>query len=418
MIEKIKNNKAALLTWVTMFSRAFVLLFITPEVISSYDPKSSNQWLLILSIYQFFMLFDSGFTPALTRLFSYSSIKKNVEFTAVELNWASSFFYILLPIIGCGVVSFIFTGKIELELSVLLFIFFSINIFNGKYIALLEGLGGMFKSRGIQLVQALLQTILLLFAVRLKLDMDTVITLYFLPVILSLCLYHFLSRSLIVRSARPQHKKPARLVLKKILSDSLKGAISVFSTIGAMQLLVIYIAGSSSVEDGNATLYIFMLVRQLAGFAQVPFYIRLPEMARLYATGGMNMEVFNIAKKSWLISISFLLIVSALLFIVAGYEMKFLKLSYLSENFILYFSLVICFSFERTFAMTQQFFAMRGVIVWHFTGPIFLLLIFSSFNVLKYSNIEEFSLPLAIGISSITALFFSNFIYRRVRVRQ
>ena len=65
-------DSPVLMSWINMFSKLGVLLFLTPIALSNFTPPDSALWLVYLTLFSFILLFDMGFSPTFVRIFGYT----------------------------------------------------------------------------------------------------------------------------------------------------------------------------------------------------------------------------------------------------------------------------------------------------------------------------------------------------------
>lgn len=408
----------SIITWSTMLLRAIVVVFVTPIILVStnFPEEESANWILYLTVYNLVMLLDVGFTPTFVRHFAYSlSCKNKYEgLTTDLLVMIQNKIYLL---ISGGALFFVVAILIwsEMVLSIGSFTF-SISVvsvlYTGRYISVLEGIGKILLARTVILCQVLSQILFLSLSLSSELSMDWVLTLYYFPCVVTLVYLRYMGEKCL-QTHNTGNFVHLEKYTKEICKQAGKSAISLLSTVGAIQIITLYYSQLKEVDNSAAILYSMMLIRQIANFSQVPFYTKIPLLSSLHANGDIKRQKY----------ISFVCIGSSIfLLFISGLCVSLLNelfqvdgrwhLPILSSQ--MWMVLVFSFMIERSLAMLQHYLATSNIVVWHVTGPLFCLFTLIGFYYCVVQNYNEYSVSLPILLSSLLILIFVSVRFRRI----
>ncbi|MFM2637861.1 hypothetical protein [Vibrio vulnificus] len=380
------------------------MIIFTPWIMSVDD---SNYWVTYLAIYNFAILADLTFTPTFARFYAYCSAQSSRfnDIDLEDLNYIQKEFFMILSFSGTVLVliSLIYVvGNITID-SLILCISVFITLYTGRYVSAVEGCGGILYVRQIILFQVLVQCIGLVLSVTFSFDLFFIIFLYYTPALISLFLLRLASKRYVSKK-KEFNKRIIKKYRKVLMSQSLKGATSLLSTIGTIQALTLITSTFYSSLSSNI-IYSMMLIRQISNFCQVPFYIKIPVMAKLYSSGEEE-RLLKQAIQLSLVTITLILSLGMLIpFISTIIDVWFnIKLPTILGLF--WALLVFAFILERALALTSHYFALRNIILWHESGVLFMLVVLSSFFFLDFIGLSEKSLPVSLIIGSLCSLFY------------
>lgn len=392
----IKNilSSITLITWLTMIIKSCLILIITPLILERYSDAQAHEWVFSITIFQFIMLCDAGFTATFTRFFAYSfggdSSLKNKIF------WVTSTIYsrIFILSISLGIIIYLYYKSLTTT-SLLIIITIAISLYSGRYVAYFEGSGKIKLSRLILLYQSIFQASLTLFTCFLSLPIEFVLISYFSPIVSTLLVYlYFIHKDGIVSNPDYQFKER-----KLIISDGFKSAISLMTTIGAIQFVNIFTSQSEDIALQSNYLYFFMLLRQVFGFCQVVFYSKIPSLTILFSEG--KLDEFSNSSKKYIITTIILGGISTIIIALLTQITFVYNLPAAESKYILILGLA--FALERSFAMYQQYLSIKKIIYWHYTGPIFLFTMIL-ISIITHPYIHIYSLPTAMIGASLFSL--------------
>lgn len=405
MVNPFRNT--SIVSWITMVFRALVVLLFTPWIMSI---EQTSNWVTYLAIYNFAILADLTFTPTFSRFYAYCS-GQGEKFNDIDyggLDYIQKRFFLIVSIFGLGLslVSIVYVIGVVSYSSLILCSSVFITLYTGRYVSVLEGCGSILYVRQVILCQVIVQCLGLLISVAFGFDFFLFVLFYYMPASVSFFLLRSASKQYISVSTRFNMGVVTKY-RKVLISQSLKGAISLMSTIGTIQALTLF--SSAHYESlGSNVIYSLMLIRQISNFCQVPFYVKIPMMATLYSSGEDRL-LLKKAFKLAIITTGLLLSLGMIVPIISEMiDLLFsIRLPALFGSF--WILLVIAFVFERTLALVAHYFALRNIILWHQSGPLFMLIVLSSFYVLNISDVGVNSLPISLFLGGLCSLFYLVF---------
>lgn len=393
--------------------RASVVVFFTPLIIQNTSYSDNSSWVFYLAVFNFALLLDGGFTPTFTRHYAYSISSEKNPLRYRDIFRQGQIIYLAIALLSCFVLPLFLCvyGENNNTVAIIFVLIVASLLYQGRYVALLEGSGFIQFVRKTLFLQSVSQVIVLSICLALNVSQDFLIVYYICPTLITTLVFRFRCSRLVVGydpSKSPRFER-------QIIEQSLKTGVSTFLTIGTVQAATIFYSQIIlSNDESVSVLFSLMLIRQISNFAQVPFYTRIPQMANLYAKGSLK-ELRNLQLKNAILSMSLLSVVSTLV-IPVNFSLSYFGFITLPiEGGAFWWLLILAFVFERGFAIYQHCLAVKNFVAWHKTAVVYCLCL--SLTLYFLNNIEHpiLSLPISIFVASLLSLCYLRILVRRVK---
>lgn len=180
----------------------------------------------------------------------------------------------------------------------------------------------------------------------------------------------FLYRNLAVKLAPARAwEKVDNSMTDKLWSAVWRSGLGVLATFGTIQLSGVVYAQLASPGKMASYLLALQLIRRVRQFSYVPFYTRIPDMSRMYATGE-HKTLVCVADKSMQLSAWVFI---ALVLIIGFSGNYLLELINSSTSFVaveVWWLLALAFFFELIGATHIQLYSTTNHIVWHIANGV------------------------------------------------
>ncbi len=407
-------DSPVLMSWINMFSKLGVLLFLTPIALSNFTPPDSALWLVYLTLFSFILLFDMGFSPTFVRIFGYTlsgrkiidlrqespPIAENECQNWIEIRGIYHFMtrvYLVLAgitilisaSIGSYLVANTINSSLESELAwqawTFTVLFGAAALYVTCYSAFLQGMNQV----------ALVQRTQLLINI-VQIATTAIIMLKTYSIVYSALNYQFwmiISGLLVRRQAHKLYKAHIFSLKDKAIEGTLRtliikcawrSGIGIMLSTGVIQFIALTVASLSSAIQTTQYLLVLQIVRSVGAFSAVPFYSKLPLFSKLYAENNNKILFKNVSNGMRQVMLMYFIgnlilwTMGPWLFNVIGSQVEFP-----SRDLLLL--LILGFAIERFSAMHMQFYSLTNHIIWHkinfITGLFILFSTFFLFNV-------------------------------------
>lgn len=411
------------MTWANLGLRMISLAVLLPLALSLLPVEEVNLWLLFQSILALQAMVDFGFSPTFVRVISYARVgglqSSNTESSVESLKSKEDalhrvigtmrFVYRRLNATAFFLMVTVGTLAIIRPLEVMqnplqgwlawgiIVTSGAIGFWGGRFSTFLQGIDQIALLQRWQTLTAAISTVLAVGVLLLGGGLFMLI----LAMQLGTVLGAFIMRWLAIRDA-PANAwscKPAKdaAIIQEVGPAAWRSGLGVASTYGTIQGTGVIYAQIAAPAQAAAFLLALRLMQMLSQFANPPFYVRIPEMSRLYAEKKID-RLVEIATTG-MIRVNWLLLSGILA--VGWLSDYFLKMIDSNTPFVspeVWWMLGLAMLLERTGAMHLQLYSTTNHIVWHIangvTGVLMLCLI-----PVSYSLFGIIGMPLGIALA-------------------
>lgn len=415
------SQSALITTWGSLLLKLLGFAALLPLVLNKFSPEDASLWLLFNSISGLINLADFGFAPTFIRAIAYVSKEKSDKYprnnlsevigTMSRIYWGIA---ILALVLGGTVGSLSLVEPIAQTGNhmcgwlawFIVLISMSLNLHWGMYAVYLQGNERISDFRKWEIFSGFITLIL------------SILTVQFGGGILGLILVS--QAGLCVNSAVNRHLSTHSIHDKKIweLSGSFsrkvwegvwgpawRSGVGVLLTFGTIQCSSIIYAQLAKPSEAGTYLLSMRLVQTLVTLANVPFYTKLPTMARLYAENKLS-ELVKIARKGMLVTNWVLILGIMIIGLWANFILDVMGSKTKFVDSQIWWILGLAYLIERIGAMHLQLYTTTNHVIWHVLNGIsgaqmlvFMPVFFTKWGVLGF--------PLGILISYLT--FYTPF---------
>lgn len=428
-------DSPTLMTWASFVGKSGGLLFVTPLVLTRFNPNEIALWFLFLTIATMLLMADFGFGPSFVRAVSYARggrrtledatdllSEPNVNLLAsIHKALISSYtkLALLVGVLGATLGSW-GVAKPVAQLSTpsdgwiawAVVLVTSCLIFrNSAYSNWLQGLNQVARVRRLEAILAMAST--LTTALVILISSRFLVTVIFAQA--ALVLSSFVIRAVSMRAMKlPSTVSAAerQTVMRFIWPAAWRSGVGSIMSTGAIQssgIIFAQIAPPSQV----APYLLAMRILQIAiSCAMAPFYSNIPHFASLYASGHRATLITNVRKAMgrcyWLYVLATLTVcftVTPLLHLIHS------KTGFVSSD--LWLLMTLAFFIERIGAMHMQFYSLSNHILWHIangvSGTIYLVV---SYLLLPICGAYAFPLGIIAGYGGFYTWYSMRLSYR------
>lgn len=436
-------KSAVLMTWANLLSRTLGLALLLPAILTMFPEADILLWYVLTTMVGLGLLFDLGFTPTFVRFVAYAksgssvsemvNIGKKVDakskeglnadeglptvFKIIDKNYTklSITAFVFLLVIGSFFVqkpiadsSDVFYGWASWFVVILSTSFL---LLGNKYVAVLQGAGLIAENQKVMLITSLFSTITAACALFLGGSLFLVICLYQGGNAFS----YVLNRNLLKKHLPMYFDLPGNISnddnenlvagkLKKTISSSAwKSAVGIFMSVGLIHLSALAAANYLSTGEAASYLLALQFIRSISAFSQVPFYTKIPVLAKLYAQDKKT-DIYDIAFKSEVQSLaffSFCCLVAGLLFPILETHFSFNAAMPEGDLWVL---LSIGILIERAGAIHIQIYSLTNHIIWHYVNGVTGVFMVAIFLIL-IENLGVLAFPVSLLVSYILLYF-------------
>lgn len=385
---------ASLATFFSQSSRIANGLIILPIALSNFGAEEISFWLILSSILGLQSFLDQGLTVTFTRYFSYQKdgikraddIKNTIsgrvpefwklrKISAVIYSIGAVIWFTCLLIYGFNQLN----SQTFFEWKWIAWIVFSIStslqFYNNKNIAMLEGSGLLTQIRTLDGIFNLLSLVVIIIFANYYNNVYVLIILQ-QCIMMGVFIKNFVISNgyLIKRGDRNEYTSSVSAAdYLDVFRVSWKSGVGVMLSNGLLNLMIVSLTGlngDSRVANFLLNLRIIQIVVQLS---TSPFYSRIPQMASIYATG--DWEKLNYLGSSAIRNSMFLYVVGGTFVLFIGnYLFQLIATSLTIEIGWVTLILFVAYYFERTGAMFLQFFSLTNKILWHVANGVTALI--------------------------------------------
>lgn len=414
------SESDTLMTFGAMFSKAFVVLLLSPLVTIFSEPPVTVIWFLFLSAIAIVRMLDFGLSPTFVRVSAYCNTEKEIvksknitysitnsnvyTFTKLKFKKVAciSFFisiligslFVIIPILNSPTpiwhaIGWFFVASLA-----------SFSIFANYMVAYCLGTQNVAKVQKLQIVANTLTGVFSTFAYLITYDIVITIVIYQLSFPVTMYLFNN-------KFQLPKENKIVKPVYKRLMEltdrQSKKSGLGLLLSTGIVELSGV--VGANMLEAEVATKYQFalQLIRSVNGFSHAPFISKIPLLSRLYAVGDYT-RLLTVAKRAmvasyWVYMLGFSFI---LILISIKQALPFDTGSFPSTTIWLTFG--TCFLIERLGSLHIQLFSLTNVIIWHKANAVasFFTLLFAVGIYLNNFVEPLYLFPVSMSLSYLT----------------
>lgn len=410
-------NSPVLMSWLNLGLKSSAHLFILPFVLVLDNQKDVVFWFTLSTIFGIQMLLDAGLVATLSRYVSYvigglsitDIIKGRLEASQFKPADLSMLFfnmrtvYLIVSIIAFFlllIVSYFFLVPIALNTSdpeaavttlYCILIIGAVNLYSNTYISFLQGVEEVAYT---QRVQSICSVVSILVAISSLVLIESIFFAaigFYLPYLIALPVLK--AKTYGLNLIELNNALMRRDLLKKLLSDTWKTGVGVFSTQGIFQFSGLFVARLTSSDVSSSYMLALQFIRAAAGFSQAPFYSKLPSMNAGYVLTEKRASIASLINTRIFLSLVVFASLSFLIYLIGPLFLNLINSETSFPDLLLWGLLSSAFFFERLSAMYLQVYTISGDVIWHkvsFFGGGGIVVIAS----LLWPFVDIYSLPL------------------------
>jgi len=410
-------NSPTFTTWASFFSKTIYGIVLLPIVSIQLSKEELSVWFLLNVFVGLQMLGDMGFGATFSRAISHAyggafkiNIFKNAEEQVTENekckinspNWilihklyrTTSFLYLILSIvllIMLGILGY-FSLKIPIDnlvnkndgwysfIIILTGIFINFN--GSKYRLLLQGINKVALIQRNQVIVSILTIIASAIVVLLTKSLIALIFIQQIGVVILVLVLKYLADKNYVKSESSSFNDIK--LIKSIFPIAWRSWVGVLMSYGVFQASGIIIAQYGNPIQTSSYLFSIKLLDIIKGFANAPFYSKIPYMNQLFVSKNKK-PLLALAFQRINYSLLIQAVSTGLIIIFGNYFLTLINSNVSLVNNDILIILMLGYFFERYGALHIQLLSLSNNIIWHIangiTGALFLVLSYTFINL-------------------------------------
>ena len=418
-------HSPTLTTWGSLSTRLLGFSVLLPLILNRLPVAEASLWLLFSTVVGLLTLADFGFAPTFTRAVAYANASSNIDAqqldttSNIKISINASPSITLIPVIHTmryiydrvGILALLLASTLG-SLAMIRPISQMIDPTQGwlAWVAIVVGVasslrGGMFGAylQGSENISIYRRWEILIGTLSLATTLIVLLMGYGLlglvlttqaGILSNVIINRWLAIQLAPTDAWTKRVRLDSAVLSNIWSPAWRSGLGVLMTSGSIHGASVIYAQIAPPSHVAAYLLAQRIMQTLTSFANVPFYTRIPTLARLYAQGQIH-TIIRIAKigmqrANWLLVISIIAINFGAIFLlkIVGSKVAFID----NDVWLL---MGLAFLFERIGAMHLQLYSITNCIVWHIANGVAGLIILVAIPI-SYNMFGIIGLPMGI----------------------
>jgi len=393
-------------TWFYTGSRIFILLIITPLLITRYTTEEIALWYLISSVIAFSHLFDIGFSTTIIRFTAYamaeSEEKRFIKLENIYGNMNTIYllltFIALIFILANGFYSVVpLIEKNNISDGYLSFFYvvtlFPINFYLKRHDAFIKGMNYISLYNNWNGFLYIIGGSITISAILLHLKFNYIILSSQFTLLIISIKNIFLFQKITDNKVNLLTFSLKLREIHELWTPTWKSALISFSSNGMTQFTNIIAAKYLKVETAATYMFTYKLMSIINEFSWAPFYAKLPSFIKTFKERGTDAISNKILLK---FSQSLLLLIIGLTFliIIAPYIVTLIKSNVLFLSLNITILMMIMFTVERFIAMHSQIIMFSNNIE-HYKFYITMSVIYIILLYLSIKSYGVFSIPVS-----------------------
>lgn len=418
-------------TWGSLATKMMGLTVLLPLALNKLPVADASLWFLFSTIFSLQLLVDFGFAPTFMRATAYAIGQPERQAERAQLSVIEAMRYIyarlaLVAFVLAAVAGSLAVAK-PISLSqneahawlawavVAIGGFFSLR--GGMYGAYLQGIERIATYRRWEILTGLVAMAISVIVLWLGVGLLGLVVSTQVGLLVNVLINRKISHTLAPENAWTQSVRGKPEMMQEIWPAAWRSGLGVLMTFGTIQGSSVIYAQIAHSADVASFLLAQRLMQTLISFANVPFYAKLPTLAKLYAKGEQRILV-KTAGKGMLLT-NWGLVLGILVIGIAGTET--LRLIGSKTSFVpltLWWLMGVAAMFERVGAMHIQMYSTTNHIVWHVSNGVAGLIMLCTIP-LTYHWIGVFALPFGalIGYMTFYVPYNMSHNYRAFRLK-
>lgn len=427
-------NSPTLMSWMSLITKSLTFFLVMPLIVTHFSTPDVALWYLFVSALSFQLIADVGFSSTLVRMFSFASggltvdeiagiqvvksegeIKKNrgVNVQTVEVSWqVMNYIYQRLSLVFFAFISissyFLYNPIQKSSNPITALIAWIVIVVTSflqlRYSTYSNYLQGMNKIALVKRWEAILNVFAIL---------SNALILYFggglLLLVISTqfwAMVTLLRDYFLCKTVEDGLVNRINVKAKKIVSifnivwpSAWKSGLGMLMSVGLLQVTNMIFAKDGKSAEVASYLLAYSLIRQISGFAQAPFYSRIPALAKLRGESDLK-GLIAVSQKGMRLTYWCFTLLMIFIGVFGKFGLPYIKSHVNFPSQLLWSLIGLGILLERFGAMHIQLHSTTNKIIWHkangITGIIFLIVFFAGRQYLGL-----FIFPIALIVSNL-----------------
>ncbi len=298
------------MTWLSLATKVLGGLVLVTLVVARLPPEESTIWLLFFSVVLIIhAISDFGFLPTFSRFIAYAAVtdqdRANTSTSGIERKFPMS--QVLAGLdkaysraLWVGLLVGSSLGSLAIYSSILLLseplvgwiswlvvvVGGCVNIYGGKYLATLQGLNLIAKQKKWEALADFMISVGAIAVVLSSADLFSLVLITQLGIVIRVAVFRLISKKQVTQYSSFSHAASERdVVMHEVWKAAWRSGLGVLFAYITVHGSILLFAQLRSPEELASLLISLRMVIIVSGFANVPFYSKIPTMNMLFVSG-------------------------------------------------------------------------------------------------------------------------------------
>ncbi|WP_152989132.1 hypothetical protein [Pseudomonas citronellolis] len=368
--------KRLVISWLSLLTRSSLFILTAPLLAKNYDADEVLFWYFCATLYGLVFILDLGFSPNLSRYFSYTQSQSktrhlNTPDVSDLLKVSGTIYRSLAFLVGLFlvIIGFAFRSKIfpqphaeHLYLWIFFILSSTFQILGIRSSTTLNGHDKVSLVQSIYFSTAIVQIVCAGIISSLSLNFSILFLAFHGGTVLQSILLNRAEKKITHSISRT--KKVDKKIFKEIFETSWKSGVGMLCSIGVFQASGLYYSACFDARTATSFMLTLQLTRALGTVSQVPIYAFLPKLSREYAEGKLQ-EVSQFFQSRLTITLALYMLGSVFLVFIAPNALHWLNQPDFIPTSTSFYLMLIGILVERFGAAYTQLYTLSNNVIWH-----------------------------------------------------